>query len=363
MTHTLYNTIEDMLRPGTLSTLMQRPITTARLVPFQTLGHSSTQSPFMAVVVNNTEHPAYVLKHMIPERDWVMQMTGDRHRRMLAIWQHGLLDRLPEEIDHAIIACAVDGTKYALLMHNVTDTVWPDGTVLSEEDTEFSLEAMAALHVAFWEDHALNDPALNLCSPEKLFTHTAPERTQQLAKNNSTPILEMILEGWRKLPAFADPDVVDLLRYLARDPAPLCTALADYPQTLVHGDWRVANFGVTHGERSQLILLDWARPTPTVPAVDLAYYLVTSSMDLPISRETAVDLYKQQLARRLGDRFDETTWQPQLELSLLGAFLMIGWVRAWFAAHADDEKHRLQEQKNIMWWSEQVRAGAKWLTL
>jgi hypothetical protein len=298
---------------------------------------------------------------MIPERDWVMQMTGDQHKRAISIWQHGLLDRLPEEIDHAIVACAVDGTKYALLMRNVAHSLWPDGTILSEEDTEFSLEAMAALHVAFWEDHALNDPTLNLCSPEYLFTHTAPERTQRLAQNNSTPILEMILEGWRRLPTFIEPDVAELLRYLARDPAPLCTALANYPQTLVHGDWHLPNLGLERKERPRLIVLDWTRPTRTVSTVDLAYYLVTSSMKLPISHEAVIGRYKQRLIRRLGERFDEAAWQPQLELSLISAFLMIGCFRAWSAAHADDENSRMQERANIAWWSEQIRAGARWL--
>jgi hypothetical protein len=49
-----------------------------------------------------------------------MQTTEDRVCRAAGIWQQGLLDCLPEEIDHAISACALDGKGYALLMHNVT---------------------------------------------------------------------------------------------------------------------------------------------------------------------------------------------------------------------------------------------------
>jgi hypothetical protein len=194
-----------------------------------------------------------------------------------------------------------------------------------------------------------------------LFTHTAPEKAQRIATNNPAPVLEAILEGWRILPSFVDADIVDLLRDLTHDPRPLCTALSDYPQTLVHGDWRLANFGVKRGERPQLILLDWSRPTRTVPAVDLAYYLVSSWSKLPISKEAAIELYKQRLAQRIGEHFDESWWQPQLELSLLSAFLMIGCFQARNAAHSNNENHQMQEQANFIWWSEQVRAGAKWL--
>ena len=99
------------------------------------------------------------------------------------------------------------------------------------------------------------------------------------------------------------------------------------------------------------------------PAVDLAYYLVNSWRDLPISKEATIDLYKQRLAERLGERFDEPWWQPQLELSLLGAFLMIGCFKARGAAHSNNGDNQMRDQAELGWWSEQARAGARWLAL
>jgi aminoglycoside/choline kinase family phosphotransferase len=179
---------------------------------------------------------------------------------------------------------------------------------------------------------------------------------------NPAPVIDAALEGWRLLPDFVDADVFDLLKSLAHNPQPLCNALARYPQTLVHGDWRVANFGIERNNgHLQLNLLDWTRPTLTVPAVDLAYYMVTSWREIPISQEATIALYKQQLAHRLGERFDESWWQPQLELSLLGALLMIGCFKAWDTIKSNDEATRKQNQATFAWWSEQARAGAKWL--
>jgi hypothetical protein len=356
----LYGSIAEMTDPKILSVLVNKPITKTRLVPYQTIGWSSTDSQFLAVETDDAEHPQYIVKRMLREQDWVMQMTEDQHWRAVAIWQHGLLDSLPEEIDHTIIACAVDENGYALLMRNIAHTLL-DNISLSETDNEINLNAMAALHATFWNDKALNNSILNLCSPENLFTHTAPERIQQITTNNPAPVLNMILEGWRLLPKFIDADVVDLLRGLAHDPNPLCTALLNYPQTLVHGDWCFVNLGVERGESPRLVLLDWARPTLTAPAIDLAYYLVTSWRKLPVSKQATIDLYKQHLVRRIGKRFDETWWQPQLELSLLAALLMIGCIKAWSSIYADDEKQRIQEQADLEWWAEQARPGAKWL--
>jgi aminoglycoside phosphotransferase (APT) family kinase protein len=361
MEHTLYRSIEEITQPATLSALVQRPITRTRLVPFQPAGWSSTESRFLAVETDDAAAPRYVLKRMNPGRDWVMQATEDQHGRATTIWQHGLLDHLPEEIDPAIIGCAVDGVEYAILMHDVSDALVPEQSSLSKADHECSLNAMAALHATFWESAALEHPALHLCRPEHLITHTAPDKIRRMAATRPSPILEIILEGWRALPALLDADVVELLETLAHDHRPLSAALAACPRTLVHGDWRPANIGFRHGTRPRLVLLDWARPTRTSCAVDLAYYLITSGRNLPLSHEQTIDRYKRELARRLGARFSESWWRPQLALGLLVAFLMIGCFKARGIVHAELAEDRMRQQAELEWWSEQARAAAGWL--
>ena len=133
MERTIYSSIEDITKPKTLSALVQQPITTTRLIPFQTAGWSSTESEFWAIETNNAKHPPYVLKRMVRDKDRVMQMTEDQNWRAITICQQGLLDHLPEQIDHTIIACAADGPGYALLMRNITHTLLPDGISLSKQ--------------------------------------------------------------------------------------------------------------------------------------------------------------------------------------------------------------------------------------
>jgi hypothetical protein len=232
----IYQSVEEMTRPETLAGLVKRPIAKVRVEPCQPVGWSSTESQFMAVKIDDGDYPPYVVKRMTRERDWVMQMTADQNWRAVTIWQHGLLDHLPEEIDHATIACAADGEGYAFLMRNVTHALLDDNVALSEADSEFNLDAMAALHAKFWNDAAVDSPPMNLCSPEALFTHTAPGKIQRQIMDSPVPVYGMILEGWRSLPAFVGADVADLLLELSRNPRPLCKAFLRYPQTLVHGD-------------------------------------------------------------------------------------------------------------------------------
>jgi len=368
MKHTLYKSIEDMIRPETLSGLGNKTFTATRLAAFQGLGQSFSGSKFLAVHTTNGDHTnngdgsRYVVKRVSREWDWIMHATGDRYGRTATLWQHGLLDRLPEEIEHAVVAGAVDGMGRAILMRDVTETLLLDDEPISEEDNETILDAMAALHVAFWEDPILlHHPSLNLCTPEQAFRFSSPEMARQVFAVCPNEVLEMVIEGWRLLPTYVEADVAELLRSLARDPSPLCNALARFPRTLVHNDMRVGNLGVTHGESPRLLLLDLMRAAATVGTIDLAWYLAANHRELLIPKEAVIGMYKQRLAQRLGNRFDESGWQPQLELSLLAGFLQIVCFRAWFATYAENEQLRIWHQAQFPWWSEQAQAGAKWL--
>ena len=128
----------------------------------------------------------------------------------------------------------------------------------------------------------------------------------------------MIREGWPSFLALIAPDVAALLRRLLADPTPLCAAMARYPQTVLHGDPRCANIGIAPSPRPRVVLLDWHFVGPGVPAVDLAYYLASIRSRAPVPNEPIISWYRERLAQRLGSRFEEQWWLPQLELSLLG---------------------------------------------
>lgn len=98
-------------------------------------------------------------------------------------------------------------------------------------------------------------------------------------------------------------------------------ALARSPATLVHSDWKAGNLGSLPDSRT--ILLDWAFPGRAPPCVDLAWYLAVNCERLPHSKEEAIDHYRRCLE---GQGIDTSEWwEEQLELSLLGALVLLGW--------------------------------------
>jgi hypothetical protein len=362
MKYALYNSIEEMIRPDTLSELEQKTFTATHLAPFQ--GHGASGSTFLTLhtanghQATNRNSPRYVIKRVSREWDWIMHVTGDRYGRTATLWQHGILDRLPTEIEHVVVACSVDGTGRAILMRDVTETLLPSHTAISEKDHELILDAMAALHATFWEDPLLDHPELNLVTPEQIFHATSPEKVREMCRICPHPFLELVLEGWDLLPKYIEADIVELLHSLAHDPSPLCSALSRFPRTLVHHDMHPGNIGIIHGEQPHLVLLDWMHVVATVPTLDLARHLI----DCPSGQDAAIDFYKLRLAQRLGDRFEESWWQAQLELSLLADFLVFACIKAWFATQTEDEERRIFNQASLAWYSEHARTWARWLS-
>ena len=355
----IFRSFEEIIQPDILGELVQEQSNPVCVKPFKTDGWSTTDSEFLSVDWCHVESPRYIIKRVRPKQDWSMQTTEDWDWRLVANWRYGLLDRLPDEIEHGIIACFEDEDGYGLLMHNFTRMMLPGGEI-SASNHEIVLDGMAALHAAFWQGQIFSDPRLELCPPQLLFTFTSSHGVEKKSAEISSFILEMILEGRRLLPGFIEKGLIDQVEHLLLDPSPFCTALARYPHTLVHGDFWRANLGVACEKPTRLIVLDWSRPALTVPAFDLIYYLMLSpSSEIPISVEQSILTYKERLADRLGDKLNEEWWQPQLELCYLGVYALLSCFKAYHAVHAKHDDQRGQALADLEWWSEKASSGVK----
>ena len=362
MLHEPFASLDELLAPATLSQLTGSSIDSARRLPFVG-GHSASGSSFLAVETNGAQGPRFVVKLSSPACDWIVRATADQRGREVLVWERGLLDRLPPEITHPVIACARTCEGWAILMRDVSNQLIPDpmgDSPIPEADHRRYLDALAALHAAFWEHPSLAEPSLGYCSPWSRYTVFSPETAEREAEHPNE-VVRWIREGWTALWGAIEPDLAALLRGLLADPAPLCAAMERYPQTLLHGDPRTTNIGITAEASPRVLLLDWHLVGPGVPGVDLAWYLTRMGLLAPMSNETSVACYRADLARRLGSRFEETWWRPQLELSLLGEMLRRGWTHGENIAHHPSAGVRARTRESLLWWSERAWEGARWL--
>lgn len=367
--HTLHSSLDEMLSSGALRALEGRAVTSVRVQPFTSPYGGVSGNTFLSVAtVGDDGHPrAYIVKRTAPAWDIIMRITGDADCREMLVWRQRLLDRLPPAVGHTVVACAVDGEGWALLLRDITQQMhpcqrWPDPgwAPLSERELAVFLDGLAALHASYWEDPALLDPQLGLCELPWLYASFSPATVQREA-GSPHMLLPVLRMGWEQFGQVAAPELVQLVRRLQADTSPLTDALRRYPWTLVHGDPNTKNFGLELAPSPRLLLLDWQLVTRAPPAVDLAFFIALFSPVLPVPNEAVIEQYRERLAARLGSRFDASWWQPQLDLAMLGHFLRFGGLLVARMTTHQDAAVRAHYREVLDWWTGRALAGAAWL--
>src|SRR4051794_19801894 len=91
-------------------------------------GDSKSGVGFERMVIEGQPH---VLKHVHIDDDWTMRFFGETTCIPLEVWRTGLIDVLPERIDHTIVGVAAgvgrDGLGAALLMRDASPELIPAG--------------------------------------------------------------------------------------------------------------------------------------------------------------------------------------------------------------------------------------------
>lgn len=268
-----YPSVEAMVEPTELAGLLGRRVDSVALAAMTTVGDSTTESDFREVFVDGEATPAAVLKIVRWSRDWHAIATEDTLGREVAIWECGVLDRLPPAMGHAVRGAARFADGAALLMDDLTRHLLPDEVRVGPERQRGVLRAMAAMHATFWEDPPIGDLGTAICPLERLLTRISG--TMLTSLGGVLPDIELVAtfpEGWDLLAGVVDPGVARDLRALADDPTPIMAALDGYPITLLHGDLRSANVA---WDGSRAIAIDW-QPTVAPPAYDLVYFVTGS---------------------------------------------------------------------------------------
>ena len=306
-------------------------------VPMKT-ADSKSGAPFERVVIDGEPH---VVKYLHVDDDWIQRVTGDLGCLPLEVWRSGILDRVPDGIDHAVVGMAAglgrDGWGAALLMRDVGRWLVPEGDdrVSLEQHLGF-MDHMAALHAGFWgweENGRLMPPT------HRYLYFNEPNMATELARPEPAAVPQIVVRGWGR---FADESrVAEPVLTLRAAPWPLVDALGALPQTLLHGDWKMGNLG-THPD-GRTILIDWATPGRGCVTSELAWYLAINAARLPHSKDESLRAYRAALERHGVDTTD--WWDAAVDLALLGALVQFGWEKV------------LGDRDELAWWEAGAEAG------
>lgn len=307
-----------------------------RRAPFASPTDSLSGAAFEAVWIGDDR---YLVKYLNPAEDWLARGLGEGAAGTvpwaMQLWRDGVLDQLPEDIDHTIVGMAYADGRLTQMMRDVSQFLVPaEPTIVPLDQHGRFIDHMAHMHAQFW---GFTDELLPTVNRYAIFHPSIAEREAA----GTDPVPKAVPAGYEALRQ-AHPASHEVALALTADPKPLATALAKTPSTFVHGDWKFGNLGSMPDGRT--VLLDWGWPGATGPCVDLAWYLAVNCDRLPETKEDTIDAHRTALLRYGVDPGD--WYDRQLDLALLGAFLQLGWSKT-------------SNPLELMWWTDRaVRTAA-----
>jgi hypothetical protein len=294
--------------------------------------------PMERVVVDGE---SLVVKWLSPELDWVMRMSDDDVCRPVVLWETGLYDEISAFVEPAVVGACRDEVsgRAGLLMRDLSQWFVPEGaTRFTIEQHQAFVGAMAALHAGFW---GWRD-TVGLCRDGTRFSFFSRARLErESARGPLVGVPAIVPGGWAALERVA-PRTALPVQALVTDPAPLVAAMEQTPRTFIHTDWKGGNLGLM--PRGRTVLVDWAFPGEGAGCSDLAWYLAVNCDRLPASKEDTIGSYREALEKA---GVSSAGWfERQLELSLLGAFCMLGWSKT-------------EDPVELSWWVDRVTRVAE----
>lgn len=302
---------------------------------------SKSGSPFERVHI---EGESFIVKHVHIDDDWTMRFNGDVGCKPAQVWQAGLMDVLPERIEHGVVGVAAglgrNGWGASLLMRDLSDALVPPGDAVLSMDQHLSLlDDLAALSARLWgwtDDIGLTP----LSSRWTWFGHAS--LAVEAERGWPDPVPVVAFDGWQRFRERAPARVHEVIDGLRRDPGPIVDAARQTPLTFVHGDWKLGNLGTAADGRT--VLIDWTYPGESPCCYELAWYLSINRARMPQSKEEAIAHFRSSLERH-GVATDGW-FDRQLALCLLASLVVFGWEKA------------LGDDDELGWWCDRALEGA-----
>jgi len=345
--------------------------------PFPTDGWSG--STFSAIERGGER---FVLKRTSAARDWIVRATRDDAIREAwlanAGWATGWLAGVVGASTIAYLGAGVDADgEAAILMPDLSTELvaWERPThepVLDVVATDRLIDRIAMLHALPWSEVLTAAATIAPASPPPWCP--LPERLTLLTRRSATgyaadrnPVGEIFLAGWDAFDRLAPGATRDLLDRLGTDPGPLVAALARLPSVGLHGDLKLANVALLDGE--QVGFIDWQMTLQAPVAVELGWFIVTNSAELPIPPDDVLERYRVAIGWHAGrwgsgPKPDDVAglvgdWELQCDLALIVGLLLRGWRKGRDAEAGLTLASGIAAADDLAWWSARAVEAAE----
>jgi hypothetical protein len=280
----------------------------------------------------------FVLKRDSLARDWIAQATNDGPGLREA-WFAAHGPELPDGVRAPYLGVAGDGEEVAILMPDLTGTLFDWDRPISVRALDGVLGGIAGLHAGSLVPSG--SPATGPWCP-------LPERLTLICRASLErdgparhAVASRILPGWDAFDRLVPPEVRDLINGLAADPSPLVAALDRLPRTLIHGDLKLANVGLS-ADRS-IDLVDWQMVMVAPVAVELGWFLVSNVASLPLPPSDVLERYR-------AAHPTVADWPRQLDAAILVGLLLRGWRKGADAEAGVIHASGVGADEDLAWW-------------
>jgi hypothetical protein len=293
-----------------------------------------------------------VLKRTALAEVWTVYRTGDQVGREAALLREPALDGVWESFACPYRAYAVEEGAIGLLMEDLGPTLLPDlDQPIAEAQEDAILGALAGLHARYWQAPETRLPWL--MSPTIRFAVIGPraaaEEAGRPASARFAAFFSLMQSGWDAALRLLPPELAEVVSRPAESLAGECAGL---PWTLLHGDAKIANFGLYPDGRVAAFDWEWIGAGP--PTLELGWYLAVNSARLARPKESVIARYRELLEAALGSGIPEHQWRRLLAVGILCGAAMLLWPKA-LALEAGAPGAAAEWQ----WWVEQLRVSVK----
>jgi phosphotransferase family enzyme len=347
--------VTPSVEPGALYELLARHgLSRVTEEPFPNDGWSGASM----TLLRRRDGVRFVLKRDSPARDWIATATADGPLLREAWFADRRLD-LPAPIRAPYLGAAADPAGgaggVAILMPDLSGVLFDWDAPISADQLERVLDGLARLHAGPWDEAAelAGGPWCPLRERLTLICRPALERPGAARD----AVGDRILPGWDAFDRLAPAAAHDLVASLGADPGPLLRALDRLPRTLLHGDLKLANVGLSPD--GSIDLVDWQMVTVAPVAVELGWFLVSNVASLPLRPDDVLARYRAK-ATELGAAATLGDWPAQVDTAILVGLLLRGWRKGMDAEQALILPTGRTAAEDLGWWCDRaIEAAAR----